>query len=149
MTSELDKVPFSEFHVYERDGRSTHVVLTAALQKRAVKEGIWGSRELCVTLKNAAYGYSEERSRSVGGKDGIFLMDRTFRPRNEMMRKLFDRFLDSDNGRALEVAEALSVALSTLVPVRLVSHHLRLLGVLARKPAADWLVLVDFDRSTD
>jgi hypothetical protein len=31
--------------------------------------------------------------------------------------------------------------------VRLVSHHLRLLGVLARKDDADWLVLVDCDRS--
>jgi hypothetical protein len=32
-----------------------------------------------------------------------------------------------------------------LQAVRLVSHHLRLLGVLARGEAEDWLVLVDPD----
>ncbi|OWK36609.1 hypothetical protein FRUB_09172 [Fimbriiglobus ruber] len=36
---------------------------------------------------------------------------------------------------------------SSGLPVRLVSHHLRLLGVLARREDADWLVLVDCDRS--
>lgn len=41
----------------------------------------------------------------------------------------------------------MGVPLNELLPVRLVSHHLRLLGVLARTGAADWLVLVDCDRS--
>ena len=35
----------------------------------------------------------------------------------------------------------------SLVPVRLVSHHLRLLGVLSRGATEDALVLVDFDNS--
>jgi hypothetical protein len=34
-----------------------------------------------------------------------------------------------------------------LLPVRLVSHHMRLLGVLAHKDGADWLIIVDCDRS--
>ena len=46
-----------------------------------------------------------------------------------------------------ELAVALNVLLSDLLPVRLVSHHLRLLGVLGRYEHADCLVLVDCDRS--
>ncbi len=63
-----------------------------------------------------------------------------------MMRKLFDRYLDKPGSGAGEIAGALGVPLAELLPVRLVSHHLRLLGVLARKDDADWLVLVDCDR---
>src|SRR5436309_13927433 len=99
------------------------------------------------TLKNAAYGFDDRQARSVGGRDGIFLLDRSFRPANEMMRKLFDRFLDRPDSGAEVIAAALEVPLADLLPVRLVSHHLRLLGVLARKEDGDWLVLVDCDRS--
>jgi hypothetical protein len=99
------------------------------------------------TLKNAASGYDEQKARGVGGRDGIFLLDRAFRPANEMMRKLFDRFFDNPTSGATELAAALGVPLVALLPVRLVSHHLRLLGVLARRSDADWLVLVDCDRS--
>jgi hypothetical protein len=74
-------------------------------------------------------------------------MDRTFRPANEMMRKLFDRFLDKPDSGAEEITMALDTPLAELLPVRLVSHHMRMLGVLAQKDDADWLVLVDCDRS--
>lgn len=143
----LPSTPYVEFHAFEREGRSLHVVVTERLRKYARKEGVWGSREMLVTLKNAAYGYDERQTRSVGGRDGIFAMDRTFRPANEMMAKLFDRFLDKPGSGAEELAAALSVSLDDLLPVRLVSHHMRLLGVLARHEDADWLVLVDCDRS--
>jgi hypothetical protein len=143
----LADVPFIEFHTFEREGRSLHLAVTARLRKTARKEGVWRSRELLATLKNASYGFDERQARSVGGRDGIFLMDRTFRPANEMMRKLFDRFLDKEGSGAEELATAVGVPLAELLPVRLVSHHLRLLGVLARKDDADWLVLVDCDRS--
>ena len=102
---------------------------------------------MLVTLKNAAYGFDERQSRSVSGRDGIFLMDRAFRPANPMMHKLFDRFLDHEDSGALQLANALGFALGELLPVRLVSHHMRLLGVLARSNSEDWLVLVDCDRS--
>jgi hypothetical protein len=102
---------------------------------------------MCATLKNAAYGFDERQARSAGGRDGLFLLDRTFRPPNEMMRKLFDHYLDKPTSGAAELAEALGVKIDELLPVRLVSHHLRLLGVLARKENEDWLVLVDCDRS--
>src|SRR4051794_13126379 len=136
----LDEVPFVEFAAFERDGRALHVAVTARLRKCARKEGVWKSRELFATLKNAAYGYDERQARSVAGRDGIFLLDRTFRPANEMMRKLFDRYLDREGSGAEEVALALGVPLGELLPVRLVSHHLRLLGVLARREVGDWLV---------
>ena len=143
----LAAAPFVEFHAFEREGRTLHVALTARLRKFARKEGVWRSREMVATLKNAAYGYNDHQARSAGGRDGIFLMDRTFRPANEMMRKLFDHFLDHPGKGAEELAVALGVPRADLLPVRLVSHHMRLLGVLARGESSDWLVLVDCDRS--
>ncbi|MBY0457048.1 MAG: hypothetical protein K2V38_06910 [Gemmataceae bacterium] len=143
----LADAPYVEFHAFEREGRTLHVALTERLRKVARKEGVWRSREMLATLKNAAYGFDERQARSVGGRDGIFVMDRAFRPANEMMRKLFDRFLDKPDYGAEELAGELGVPLAELLPVRLVSHHMRLLGVLARQDEADWLVLVDCDRS--
>jgi len=144
---ELSGSPFVRFHTFERDGRSLHLCLTDRLRRAARKEGVWRSREMLATLKNASYGFDEQRARSAGGKDGLFLLDRTFRPANAMMKKLFDHFLDHPAGEASQLAEALGATLPTLLPVRLVSHHMRLLGVLARKENEDWLVLVDCDRS--
>lgn len=144
---ELSASPFVEFHTFAREGRSLHVCLTERLRKYARKEGVWRSREMLATLKNASYGFDAARARSVSGRDGIFLLDRTFRPANEMMRKLFDRFLDAPNAGAEKLAAALETPLAELLPVRLVSHHIRLLGALAQRSDADWLVLVDCDRS--
>jgi hypothetical protein len=143
----LAAAPFVEFHGFEREGRTLHVALTERLRKAARKEGVWRSREMFASLKNAAYGFQEHQARSAGGRDGIFLLDRSFRPANEMMHKLFDRFLDKPDSGAEELATALETSLAELLPVRLVSHHLRLLGVLARGERDDWLVLVDCDRS--
>jgi hypothetical protein len=143
----LKDAPFVPFASFEREGRALHLAITARLHKAARKEGVWRSREMLATLKNAAYGFDEARGRSVGGRDGVFLMDRSFRPENEMMRKLFDRYLDKAGSGAEEVAAMLGTPLSELLPVRLVSHHMRLLGVLGRREDADWLVLVDCDRS--
>ena len=143
----LAESPLVVFHAFEREGRTLHVAVTERLRKAARKEGVWRSREMLATLKNAAYGFDARQARSVGGRDGIFVMDRAFRPANEMMRKLFDRFLDKPGSGAEELAAIVGVSLTELLPVRLVSHHMRLLGVLARKNDADWLVLVDCDRS--
>jgi hypothetical protein len=144
---ELSGALFVRFHSFERDGRPLHLCLTDRLRKAARKEGAWRSRELLATLKNASYGFDEQQARSTSGRDGLFLLDRTFRPANAMMKKLFERFLDHPASGANELAEALGVPVAALLPVRLVSHHMRLLGVLARKENEDWLVLVDCDRS--
>lgn len=96
-------------------------------------------------LKNAMYGFDPARPRSRGGADGIFLVDRKHRPRNPMMTKLFDDLLDKPDGAAGEIAAELEVDVETLLPVRLASHGLRLLGLLARGDDEDRLVLVDFD----
>jgi hypothetical protein len=144
---ELETSPFVVFHTFERSGRPLHLALTARLGKYARKEGVWRSREMFATLKNAAYGFDDQHTRNSGGRDGIFLLDRDFTPPNEMMRKLFDRYLDKLDSGATELAKELGVSQAELLPVRLVSHHMRLLGVLARKADGDWLVLVDCDRS--
>ena len=142
----LAEQPFAVLETFERAGRKLHVALTERLRKAARKQGVWRSREMLATLKNASYGFDEARARSAGGRDGLFLLDRDFEPANEMMRKVFDRYLDKPGSGAEEIAGALGIPVETLLPVRLVSHHLRLLGVLARKEDADWLVLVDCDR---
>ncbi len=144
---ELLGAVLAPFHTFAPAGRMLRVCVTERLRKYARKEGVWRSREMLATLKNATYGFDPTRTRSVSGRDGIFLLDRTFRPANEMMRKVFDRFLDAPASGAAEVAAALGTPLSELLPVRLVSHHLRLLGVLAQKDDTDWLVLVDCDRT--
>ena len=143
----LADVQFLEFHAFEREGRTLRLAVTERLRKHARKEGVWRSREMFATLKNAAYGYDDRQARSASGRDGIFLLDRTFRPANAMMHKLFDRFLDKSGSGAEELAAALETPIAQLLPVRLVSHRMRLLGVLARREDADWLVLVDGDRS--
>jgi hypothetical protein len=53
--------------------------------------------------------FDERQARSAGGRDGIFAMGRTFRPANEMMTKLFDRFLDKSGSGAEELAVAVGV----------------------------------------
>lgn len=64
-----------------------------------------------------------------------------------MMRKIFDRFLDHSSNDAAALAAFLQCATTDLLAVRLVSHHLRLLGVLHTRDDVDVLALVDFDRS--
>src|SRR5688572_21492286 len=113
---ELANAPFVEFHAFEREGRTLHVAITEQLRKHARKEGVWRSREMLATLKNAAYGFDEQHARSVGARDGIFVMDRKFRPANEMMAKLFDRFLDKSGSGAEELAAAVGVPLAELLP---------------------------------
>ena len=131
-------------HTFEGE-RQLRLAMTERLRKIARKGRVWKSKGFLTALKNAAYGFDESRARSRGGADGIFLLDRSFTPPNEMMKKLFERYLDRPERGAAEVAGALGVELPDLLPVRLVSHHMRLLGVLAQQADRDTLVLVDYD----
>ncbi len=138
---------FVHFHTFERDGRRLHVAITDRLRKKCRKEGVWKSKEMLITLKNASYGLDETMARSSGGRDGIFLLDRDHRPVNVMMKKVFDRFLDKPDSGAKGIADLLQTTVDQLLAARLVSHHLRLLGIIVRRADEDWLVLVDCDRT--
>ena len=137
----------AELATFERDGRSMTVFITKSFCKRCRKEGAWLHPELLTTLQNAAYGFNPVDARSPGGRDGIFLQTREHRPPNSMMTRIFDQFLDKPGSEAETLAERFGKAVTDLIPVRLVSHHMRLLGVIVRYGDSDRLLLVDLDRS--
>jgi len=141
----LDAAVFVVAHTFERDGRKLHLALTGRLRKLAKRGRVWKSKAFLTALKNAEYGFDPKLARSERGQDGVFLLDRSHAPKNEMMKKIFDHYLDRPGSGAHEVAEALDTTVETLCPVRLVSHHMRLLGVLKRDVEEDSLVLVDYD----
>ena len=136
---DLKREIYVVFHTYERNDKKLHLALTERLRKKAKKARIWKTPAFLTALKNAEYGFDSDKARSVGGADGIFLLDRDYVPKNEMMKKIFDRFLDKENSGADFIAEKLGTNIDNLLPVRLVSHHLRLLGLLYRSFTDDWL----------
>jgi len=142
---DLSDRPFVEMHTFVRNGRSLRLALTERLRKSCRRGRVWKSKPFLTAIKNAEYGFDETRARSRGGSDGIFLVTRDHEPVNEMMKKLFDRFIDRPEGGVQAVAEALGCEPAALIPVRLVSHHMRLLGVMHRTEEGDTLVLVDYD----
>ena len=56
------------------------------------------------------------------------MLDRDFTPPNVMMRKIFDQFLDKSDSGIDVIAKKLHAKVDDLKAVRLVSHHMRLLG---------------------
>lgn len=142
---QLDKEAFVVAWRELRNDRIINVALTERLRKKARKAHIWKSPHFLSTLKNAEYGFDESHARSRGKADGIFLLDRGYNQKNEMIHKIFDQYLDKETSGVTEVVKALGCKIEDLLAVRLVSHHMRLLGVLLCKEYEDWLVLVDFD----
>ena len=120
-------------------------MVTDRLRKQCKKGKVWKSKEMLTALKNASYGFDLNHARSPGGYDGIFLLTRDYKPKNEMMRKLFDRYLDKPDSGAEKISRIFGLQPEQLLPVRLVSHHMRLLGVLHQGPVFDYIVLVDYD----
>ena len=143
--SRLPGKPFVVIHQFGDDERAIRLALTERLRKASRRGRLWKSTPFLTALRNAKYGFDEARAHSAGGSDGVFLLTRSHKPANEMMKKIFDRFLDRPNSGAQEIAKALGASLDSLIPVRVVSHHLRLLGVLHRSGTTDTLVLVDYD----
>ncbi|MFT5679500.1 MAG: hypothetical protein ACI8RZ_000404 [Myxococcota bacterium] len=141
---DLTGVPFLRLHTFPGE-RPLHLCLTDRLRKRARKGRVWKSTGFLTAMKNAAYGYQEGHTHSRGGADGIFALDRSFTPANRMMSLLFAGYLDKPRSGAKTVAVTLGVSVEDLKPVRLVSHHMRLLGLISRQETGDWLVLVDYD----
>lgn len=142
---DLDNEPMLELCRFETPGRTVVVWVTDRFRRSCRKGKVWKSNAMLTALKNAQYGLDRTRPRSRGGTDGVFLLDRGFRPPNEMMRKIFDRFLDKPDPFVAVLASRLATSAEDLVPVRVVSHHMRLLGVLVEQEDASQLVLVDYD----
>ena len=145
ITPGLGDAPFLVLHTFERNGRSLHLALTERFYRACRKGHVWQSQAFLTAIKNAEYGFDPQLTRSRGGRDGIFLLDRSYTPKNAMMTKLFDRYLDVPDRGADQIAKALGTQIDHLQATRLVSHHLRLLGLLWQDTDADWLVLVDYD----
>jgi hypothetical protein len=145
ITPLLADAPFVVLSTFARNGRDLHLALTERFYRACRKGKVWQSQALLTAIKNAEYGFDPHLTRSRGGRDGIFLVDRAYTPKNAMITKLFDRYLDVPERGADQIAKALGTATDQLQAARLVSHHLRLLGVLWQATAADWLVLIDYD----
>ena len=137
--------PMVSFATFETPHGNLEVYVTERLERRCRRGRVWKTPGMLATLKNAAYGFDPVSSRSRGGSDGIFVLVRHFRPKNRMMRALFDGFLDKPDSSIATLEAALGAPSAAWVPVRLVSHHMRLLGVVHHAADGDRLVLVDYD----
>ena len=102
---------------------------------------------MLTALKNAAYGFDGKASRSRGGADGIFCVDRNYRPANSMMKKLYPQFLDKPDPLVSTLSHFLDSPYEQWIAVRLVSHHMRLLGIIDIIDDTTRLVLVDYDHN--
>jgi len=142
---ELDSHAVVELCRFETPGGKVVLSVTDLLRRACRKGKVWKSNAMLTALKNVQYGLDRTRMRSRGGADGVFLLDRGFQPANEMMRKLFDRFLDKPDPLVAVLAARFTTRVEDFVPVRVVSHHMRLLGVFLERADASQLVLVDYD----
>lgn len=136
---------FVVLQTFERNNRKLVLCITDRLRRISKRGRVWKSNHFLTAIKNAVYGFDETKTRSRGGSDGIFLLDRNFTPPNQMMRKIFDQYLDKEQKDVEAIAEKLKTTSEMFQPVRLVSHHLRLLGILYQALDMDWLILVDYD----
>ena len=144
----LADAPFVEFHAFERKGGSCIWLSRTVCGSMPARKVCGGdARDLCDSRTRPTGMTSATSTQCKWTGRSLPLGPPSSAPANEMMHKLFDHFLDKPGSGAEELAAALVTPLAQLLPVRLVSHHLRLLGLLARKDDADWLVLVDCDRS--
>jgi len=143
---DLDEYPVVKVAGFSDGNRNVHVYLTNRLKKKCKKGKVWKSKEFLITLMNAKYGYNEEDPKSRGGRDGIFLVDRNFRPPNEMQRKLFDQFIDSPGNDYNMIIQGFDGVNKKFLPIRVVSHHMRLLGLLLIEKS-NHVILVDFDKT--
>ena len=145
--AELVEHPIAKLTEVQVGTRPLGLFVTARLRRQCRKGRVWKSPGMLTALKNAGYGLDLARPRSRGGSDGIYLLDRGVRPPNAMMRKLFDRFLDKPDPLVAQLEERFGVPSTDWLPVRVVSHHLRLLGIFIRRASEESLVLVDYDHS--
>ena len=133
------------FAVFETPHGEMQVTVTDRLRKKCKKGKVWKSPAMLTALKNAEYGFDPKASRSHFGSDGVFYVDRGYTPPNSMMQKLFGRFLDKPDPLVPSLVELFKRPVEEWIAVRLVSHHMRLLGFLVSEKIGTHLVLVDYD----
>ena len=144
----IEQNVISEFVELEIDGKTLVVYLAKDLKKNCQKGKIWKSKPFYITLKNIKYGLDKNQMRSKQGRDGIFLVDRDFKPANSMQTKIYKKYIDKESssfGKAAKLLDIKKEELKDIKGVRVVSHHLRLLGFYLEKAEKDILVLFDFD----
>ncbi len=141
----LAEEPMATLGEFDTPHGRLSVIVTARLRKKCRKGKVWKSIAMLSALKNVAYGFDAQAPRSRGGVDGVFRVDRSFRPANSMMKKLFGGFIDKPDPLIPLLVGALGAPVEEWIPVRLVSHHLRLLGVLSQGRSGALLALVDQD----
>ena len=124
-----------------------HVYLTHRLKEKCKKGKIWKSKPFLITLRNVQYGIDLDNKRSRQGKDGIFIINRKHRPINAMQKKIFDQFIDKSRSKFKEIMWWLDWDEKNVQAVRVVSHHMRLLGVMHFNKKEYELVLVDWDNT--
>ena len=141
----IDDEVIVEFAEVVNNDRKLIVYLTSIFRKNCKKNKIWKSKKFLITLKNIKYGIDYTSFRSKGGKDGIFRLDRDHRPKNEMQRKIFDQFIDKMNSGFKMIVDELELSGQDINAVRVVSHHMRLLGIHQDLGEKDILVLINCD----
>lgn len=143
--TQLGCAPFVELASFRREEGALRIALTDRFRRQAERAGVWCSDGMLKNLLQAGHGLRKDRMRSLGGDDGIFVLDRNFRPENVMMRRIFGEFLDRRPAELESILGRLGCSLDHLKAVRVVSHHLRLLGIVAACDLDEWLILVDVD----
>jgi hypothetical protein len=129
----------------------TWVYITEDFVKKCKKGKVWNTPGMLSTLQNCWYGVDVTKMKSPGGKDGIFMINREYKPKNEMQRKIFDQFIDKEGSMFNNACLYFEKDPKDAIAVRIVSHHMRLLGILFRHENNDifsnHIVLVDYDNS--
>jgi len=129
----------------------TWVYITEDFVRKCKKAKIWNTPAFLSTLRNCWYGIDVKKMKSPGGKDGIFVIDRNYKPKNEMQRKIFDQFIDKENSLFKIACLYFDKKEEDAIAVRIVSHHMRLLGIMFRDTnqshTANLILLVDFDKT--
>jgi hypothetical protein len=141
----LEKENLVEFAFLDTGNQKLQLYLSSLLKKNCSKKRIWKSKAFFITLKNIKYGIDLFNFKSKGGRDGIFVIDRSYTPKNMMQKKIFDQFIDNENSDFNQIVNRMNFSSDDINAVRIVSHHMRLLGIHQRIDGIDKIVLVDFD----
>ncbi len=145
----LVEQPVVELMTFDTPHGQMKVFVTDRLRRKCRRGGVWKSSEMLTAVKNVAYGFDAKASRSRGGADGIFCLDRNFKPTNPMIKKLFAQVIDKPGPLVSTIEDILKFRIKDCIPVRVVSHHMRLLGVLSVSSSQSQLVLVDYDNNKE